>query len=55
MQLILGAIAAVSLIDLFLWVNGEFGADHRAWAVGESILLVLTAVALVLVILRGRR
>jgi hypothetical protein len=54
-QLILGAIAAVSLIDLFLWVNGEFGADHRGWAIAESAVLVVTAVALVLIILRQRR
>lgn len=54
-QLILGAIAAVSLTGLFSWVHSEFDITDQAWAVAESALLAATAVALVLIILRQRR
>ena len=54
-QLILGAIAAVSLIDLFLWINGEFGVEHQAWSIVETVALLLVAVAMVTIILRQRR
>jgi hypothetical protein len=54
-QVVLGFLAAASLAEVLGWINQAFGVEGRGWAWIEAFTLMVSALVVVLVIVRARR